>query len=108
MEQSNAYGLDWWANSEHGGERNRDGTGTFWDQRIPSVEILGAYELSGGYREMWRWQSLRDFVFGDVVRNRDLYPDRRIFSGLEWNVPGHEHCSTGVVAKDASAISAFE
>ena len=108
MQKSDEFGLDWWANSEHGGERNRDGTGTFWDVRSPPVTILGAYELSGGYREMWRWQSLRDFAFDDLLRNRDLYPDRRIFSGLEWNVPGHEHCSTGVVAKDASAISAFE
>ena len=106
MEKSDAYGLDWWANSEHGGERNRNGAGQFWDDL--GTDILGALETSGGKREMWRWQSLRDFAFPDVVRNRGLYPDRRIFSGLEWNVPGHEHCSTGVVAKDASAISAFE
>lgn len=108
MEKSNEYGLDWWANSEHGGERNRNGDGVFWDQLDPPVTILGAYELSGGYREMWRWQSLRDYVFPEILENRDLYPDRRIFSGLEWNVPGHEHCSTAVVAEDASAISAFE
>jgi hypothetical protein len=108
MEKSNAYGLDWWANSEHGGERNRNGAGVFWPEVQPPVTILGALELSGGVREMWRWQSLRDFVFPDVVRNRSLYPERRIFSGLEWNVPGHEHCSTGVVARDARAISAFE
>ena len=57
---------------------------------------------------MWRWQSLRDYAFADILRNRDLYPDKKIFSGLEWNVPAHEHCSTGIVADDASAISAFE
>jgi hypothetical protein len=27
MEKSNEYGLDWWANSEHGGSRNREGDG---------------------------------------------------------------------------------
>jgi len=108
MRQSDTFGLDWWANSEHGGERNRNGEGAFWDALIPPPAILGAFELSGGHREMWRWQSLRDFAFADVVRNRGLYPDKRIFSGLEWNVPGHEHCSTAVVARDASAISAFE
>ena len=108
MRQSDTFGLDWWANSEHGGERNRNGEGAFWDALIPPPTILGAFELSGGHREMWRWQSLRDFAFSDVVRNRGLYPDKRIFSGLEWNVPGHEHCSTAVVARDASAISAFE
>ena len=57
---------------------------------------------------MWRWQSLRDFAYPDILDTRALYPDKRIFSGLEWNVPGHEHCSTAIVAKDASAISAFE
>jgi hypothetical protein len=110
MEKSNEYGLDWWANSEHGGERNRDGNGMFWDDRTiyPSNPIIGAYELSGGHQEMWRWQSLRDFVFPDVQAARALYPDRRIFSGLEWNVPGHEHCSTAIVAQDAGALSAFE
>lgn len=44
----------------------------------------------------------------DILDTRSLYPHKRIFSGLEWNVPGHEHCSTAIVAKDASAISAFE
>jgi hypothetical protein len=106
MRQSNDFGLDWWANSEHGGERNRNGDGLFWDDL--GITILGARELSGGKREMWRWQSLRDFAFPEVLDARALYPDRRIFSGLEWNVPGHEHCSTAIVAEDAAAISAFE
>jgi len=108
METSNNYGLDWWANSEHGGSRNRNGDGNFWDTLNPPVTILGDVASSGGHRVMWRWQSLRDFVFPDILDARALYFDRKIFSGLEWNVPGHEHCSTAVVAEDASAISAFE
>lgn len=48
------------------------------------------------------------FRIPDVLRTRKIYSDKKIFSGLEWNVPGHEHCSTGILAKDASAISAFE
>jgi hypothetical protein len=108
MERSNAFGLDWWANSEHGGSRNRNGEGLFWDTLVPPVTILGDVASSSGHRVMWRWQSLRDFVFPDIARNRGLYPEKRIFSGLEWNVPGHEHCSTAIVARDAGAISAFE
>ena len=27
MQKSDEFGLDWWANSEHGGGRNRDGEG---------------------------------------------------------------------------------
>lgn len=108
MEKDNAFGLDWWANSEHGGEKNTDGQGRLWDLNYPEGTILGAVELSSGHREMWRWQSLRDFVFPDIVRLRSTYPNRRILSGYEWNVPGHEHCSVGIVAQDNSAISAFE
>lgn len=108
MQKSDEFGLDWWANSEHGGSRNRNGDGDFWDSLVPPVTILGDVASSGGHRVMWRWQSLRDFVFPDILETRTTYPDKRIFSGLEWNVPGHEHCSTGIVAEDASAISAFE
>jgi hypothetical protein len=107
MEENTKYGLEWWANSEHGGERNRDGEGDYWDE-YPVNPILGWYEESGGHQEMWRWQSLRDYVFPDILETRYLYEDKRVISGLEWNVPGHEHCSTGIVADDASAISAFE
>jgi hypothetical protein len=105
MEKNNEYGLDWWANSEHGGERNRNGEGLFWDDL--GIPILGSYELSGGKREMWRWQSLRDYVWPDIQDARAMYPSKRIFSGLEWYVPGHEHCSVGVVDQDATAIAAF-
>jgi hypothetical protein len=31
MGENANYGLGWWANSEHGGSRNRDGNGKFWD-----------------------------------------------------------------------------
>jgi len=108
MEKNNEYGLDWWANSEHGGSRNRDGEGHLWTDTAyyPTNPILG--DVSGTPQVMWRWQSLRDFVFPDILDTRTLYPDKKIFSGLEWNVPGHEHCSTAIVAKDGGAISAFE
>jgi hypothetical protein len=110
MSRNDMFGLDWWANSEHGGARNRDGNGFFWDDPAyhPPGLILGDLSTSGGHRNMWRWQSLRDFAFPDVLEAREAYPRRRVFSGLEWNVPGHEHCSTGILARDAAAISAFE
>ncbi len=115
MSKDNQFGLDWWANSEHGGTSGTDGNGVFWDVADPlavpprpAVAPLGNPVTSNGHPAMWRWQSLRDYVFPDIVRNRALYPAKRILSGLEWNVPSHEHCSTGVVAQDATAISAFE
>jgi hypothetical protein len=113
--QNPNYGLDWWANSEHGGERNRDGVGKYWDEYTdelgnPANPILGDEEFSGGHQEMWRWQSLRDFVYPDIKILREFYPDKPIISGLEWNVPGHEHCSTAIYQYDdtATAISEFE
>jgi len=104
------FGLDWWANSEHGGSRNRDGNGHFWDDpAFYAVNpILGDVVMSSGHQVMWRWQSLRDFVFPEILETRKANPSKHIFSGLEWNVPGHEHCSTAIVGEDAAAISAFE
>lgn len=110
MAVNDAYGLDWWANSEHGGERNRDGVGAKWGDTnaYPVNPIMGWYEESGGWQEMWRWQSLRDYVWPDILTARADYPNKTLISGFEWNVPGHEHCSIGVIAENNEAISAFE
>lgn len=109
MRQNDVHGLDWWANSEHGGSRNRDGVGKFWDTYDPNP-ILGDVATSGGHQVMWRWQSLRDFVYPDIKTFRSYFPHRTVISGLEWNVPGHEHCSTAIYQYDdtANAISEFE
>jgi hypothetical protein len=112
MQKNNEFGLDWWANSEHGGERNRDGEGHYWDDTnyYPVNPILGDVEYSGGHQEMWRWQSLRDFVFPDILDTRALYEENTVISGLEWNVPSHEHCSTAIYQylDIATLISEFE
>ncbi len=59
---------------------------------------------------MWRWQSLRDYVYPDILEWRAMLPEKTIISGLEWNVPGHEHCSTSIYQYDdtATAVSEFE
>lgn len=109
---SNATYLDWWANSEHGGERNRDGDGNYWDDTnyYPENPILGDVEYSGEHQEMWRWQSLRDYVYPDILETRAKYADKTVINGVEWNVPSHEHCSTAIHQYDgtATAISEFE
>lgn len=112
MEQNANHGLAWWANSEHGGSRNRDGNGKYWDDvtvyPVNPIDPAGWYALSGGHQVMWRWQGLRDFVYPDILATRANYPDKTVLNGYEWNVPGHEHCSTAIVGEDAGAISAFE
>nr|WP_321403395.1 hypothetical protein [uncultured Desulfobacter sp.] len=109
--ECNRY-LQWWANSEHGGMRVQDGENHKWDDEVyhPGLEILGDEKFSGGHQYMYRWQSLRDFVYPDIEKTRALYPDKAVISGLEWNVPGHEHCSTAIHQYDgtATALSEFE
>ena len=88
MFYNNHYGLDWWANSEHGGVRSTDGFGPiltphypamdtgsfarFWDNTsvYPAGTILGDVKTSGGHQQMWRWQSLCDYSFPDVLAAR--------------------------------------
>lgn len=119
MQKNYEYDLDWWSNSEHGGGRVTDGLGRYWDDTTddgdppyntvyPKNPIQGDYAASGGHQVMWRWQSVRDFAYADVLKTRSIYYGNKIFSGLEWNVPGHEHCSVSVVALNSDAISAFE
>lgn len=112
MDENANYGLGWWANSEHGGSRNRDGNGENWDDPAvyPVNPIMGDVVSSGGHQVMWRWQSLRDYVFPDIQETRIAKPDKVVISGVEQNVPGHEHCSTAIHQFDgtASAISEFE
>lgn len=112
MQENANFGLDWWANSEHGGESNRDGNGEYWDDLAiyPVNPILGDAEFSGGHQEMWRWQSLRDFVYPNIQDTRLDLPAKTVINGLEWNVPGHEHCSTAIHQDGdmATAVSEFE
>ncbi|MGQ9652360.1 MAG: PEP-CTERM sorting domain-containing protein [Phycisphaerae bacterium] len=73
------YGLDWWANSEHGGRFNN----TYrWKD-------IGGYETPTG-RPDNSWNIIKDA--------RGLYPSKTIIQGLEFNAPGHEHVSTAVIA----------
>ena len=116
------YGLDWAANSEHGGTSRRDGAGKFWDDKTlyASDPIKGdrkeierttgdgdAAEVEN-YRVMWRWQSLIEFAYPLIQQVRRENPKKLFATGLEWNVPGHEHCSVGIVSEDATAIGEFE
>jgi hypothetical protein len=121
MSENNHYGLDWWANSEHGGGFNRDAelsgldliSTVYWDQEA-GITILGDLSMSGGHQNMWRWQSLRDFSFPNILSARAAYPEKTIIQGYEMNVPGHEHGSMSIITGQfganpcADAIAEFE
>ena len=103
MSQNDAFGLDWWANSEHGGGWSRDaavsgidkGTTVYWDQYDPNPIIGDPGPLNYGHLPMWRWQILKDYSFPQLLIARQNYPSKVIIQGYEWNVPGHEHGSVG-------------
>ena len=110
------YGLTWAANSEHGGVGWRDWKGDPWTKDVvqgdPNVTEREVEENGERVRRefatMWRWQSLSQFAWNIIRRVRHENPEKLAATGLEWNVPGHEHCSTGIVSADAMEIAEFE
>lgn len=119
MPQGFRFGLDFQTNSEHGGVRNRDGFGNAWSTYIPSPVIGDG--ASPAQTNMWRWQSLvrtSDIpgyngspylgAFDWILSVRANYPGKLAMTGMEWNPPGHEHSSSGIVAADSSPIAEFE
>jgi len=89
------FGLDFQANSEHGGSRYRDGYNNFWDDPASYAinPIKGDVKINAeGHQEMWRWQSLSEYAYPHIQSLRNKYIDKSILTGVEWNVPGHEHC----------------
>ena len=118
MEKSNQFGLDWWANSEHGGGWDRWGlvsgldlgSSVVWEDTEITVK---GNNLSGS--DMWRWQSLTEWSFRDVLLYRRVFPDKLIVQAYEMNVPGHEHASMGLIGNqfhatnpDVEALALFE
>ena len=127
MYKNNQFGLDWWANSEHGGASGSDARGP--------LTINGPYDVNGGIpwskylagtilgdansgnnfgANMWRWQVIRDYSFWDVMYAGALL-SKPVIQGLEWNAPGHEHCSTSIIANqfdsskpNANPVAQFE
>jgi len=111
MSKNNQYGLQWWANSEHGGGfttnarvtgKDNNNTIEYWDGYTPNP-IIGTSKTSGGHQVMWRWQMLRDSSFTEILKARLLYPAKTILQSYEMNVPGHEHGSMGLIANQFTA-----
>lgn len=86
------FGLDYFANSEHGGQSTYNPVGLTF------------------LTPVWRWITLADYSFPIILDARELYPERRIIQGVEWNAPTHEHVSVGIVGagNEPGGISDFE
>ncbi|MCX5871589.1 MAG: hypothetical protein NTY00_13390 [Deltaproteobacteria bacterium] len=102
------FGLDWIANSEHGGAFSRNSDGQSW----PTVALHTSLEQatlghpcpadtvflgSPPAGKMWRWQSLWQYSYPLITKARTTWPDKLIIQGYEWNVPGHDHASVAIV-----------
>ncbi|HEX7714937.1 MAG TPA: hypothetical protein VF531_13065 [Bacillota bacterium] len=83
-------GLDWMANSEHGGTSQKDPKGKAYPAPV------------------WRWITIKDASFPIIQSLRNNYPNKLLIQGLEWNVPSHEHASVGIVGTEPGPVSDFE
>lgn len=114
MPQGYRFGVDFQANSEHGGTSGKDNFNNAWSTYSPNPAI-------GDAGKMWRWQTLISTsdipgyagpaylgAFDWIKTIRANYPNKLAMSGMEWNPPGHEHSSTGIVAANALPIAEFE
>ena len=103
------FGLDWQANSEHGGTSDQDGVGTLWKNVVPPVTRLGS-PLPAGDNNLWRWQTLADADKVPAYLNtvRAANPGKIVINGMEMNMPGAEHCSTAIIDPTGNDIAQFE
>ena len=101
------YGLDWLANSEHGGTSDENNIGENWSDILDSSKFMGNPDP---YPNLWRWQTLADDDKVPAYLNalRTAYPNKLLVNGLEMNMPGAEHCSTAIIDATGYAIAQFE
>ena len=123
LNQGIKYGVDIMVNSEHGGAFNRNaGIGdqegdcpTWITSGLMPLEIKGDVNGSGVNQNMWRWQSIKDYSFMKVMEFNQKGTGTLAIQGLEWNPPGHEHSSSGIITgqflaqnPNANSMAQFE
>ncbi len=108
------YGLDWFVQSGHGGNGNRNcslvedetlgtpaypyvagkGPTTTWENSgvTPKGDVSG----TSPNRNMWRWQSIQEYQY-PVLEYHASLKNLPLFIGIENNAAGHEHISTSIV-----------
>jgi hypothetical protein len=110
LNQGYKYGLDVIVNSEHGGrfagnasDGDEEGPVPSWTESGLADQIAGTERESG---QMWRWQSIKDYSFPKVAEFNARGTTTLAVQGLEWNPPGHEHASTGIITNQFDATGA--
>ncbi len=127
IDSSMKFDLDWIVQSGHGGAFSRDGrmddfSGNCMDDgnSVAWQDTIGADRIKGDdagpgrcmAKKMWRWQSIQEFSYPAVNAKAKEY-GKPVIQGLEWNVPGHEHCSMSIIdgqfgRDNADALAQFE
>ncbi|WP_049779307.1 hypothetical protein [Rhodomicrobium vannielii] len=121
--------LDWFVHTDHGGAYPRDcrfddfaydgpddGQGKLWEDTVGKAAIKGdpaptttsntGHNANGTVRsaqQMWRWQSLQEYQFPDLIERRNAL-QQPIMAGMEWVVPAHEHTSTAIITGQYAAV----
>jgi len=115
------WGLDWFVQSGHGGNGNRNctlaedaslatpayplvfstngtqlGPNTTWQNSNPPVQPKGLGSGTAPNQNMWRWQSVQEFQY-PILEYLAAYRNVPMFLGIETVVPGHEHTSMSVI-----------
>lgn len=128
-ESVDTFGLDWFAQSGHGGKFSRDGRlddfkyncnadgqGDVWANTVGLNNIKGDPTGPSYCDEtaMWRWQSLQEYAYPKMIEKARQYR-KPIWQAFEYQVPGHEHCSLGNITGqfmgrfgNADALAEFE
>ena len=107
------FGLDFVALSEHGGKwyrLNKDFQRTDEEGNVllDGKEYLPIMNSEAHeFKNFSRTLQIKENSFPEVLKYRNKYPDKLILQGLEWDIPGHDHGSVGIIADDAEPVCQF-
>ena len=123
LNQGVKFGVDVMVNSEHGGISARNAAAgesyasipTWVEYGLTPEDFKGDVIESNGVQCMWRWQCIKEYSFRKVWEWNQKGTSTLAIQGLEWNPPGHEHASSGIITgqfdatnPNADAMAQFE
>ena len=113
LNQGLKFGIDVAVISEHGGTSSRNAAygepygkiPTWVESGLALEDFKGDPTGEGIDQRMWRWQNIKEFSFKKVWEWNQKGTSTLAIQGLEWNPPGHEHASSGIITGQFDAIN---
>jgi hypothetical protein len=113
MQQGVKFGVDVMVNSEHGGTSRRNAAmgepyghiPTWIESGLSPEDFKGDVIGEGVNQQMWRWQNIKEFSFQKVLEWNQKGTATLAIQGVEWNPPGHEHASVGIITGQFDAVN---